>query len=181
MARPQQRELARNEKVPALSPDATETRLTGEPEPEESGRTGGIPEDNLPGHHPDEEQDKPDGDAFLRKLQGEGRPKKAPAKKASKQATARKTTAKKASAPVKKAGSPVERAPVPAALSELPSGQATTERRPEAASTSETSTTTRPAGIDVKDVRDVALKLAFWPVTVGVWAGKQVVRRLQER
>ena len=34
---------------------------------------------------------------------------------------------------------------------------------------------------DAADVRDVALKLVFWPVTVSVWAGKQVLRRLQNR
>lgn len=27
-----------------------------------------LPEDNTPGHHPDHEQDKPSGDAFLQKL-----------------------------------------------------------------------------------------------------------------
>ena len=171
MARPQQRELARNEKVPALSPDASETELTGQSDLDERGRTGPVPADNLPGHHPKDEQDKPDGDAFLRKLQGEDRPRKAPAKKAGtkKKAPARKTTAKKASAPVQKVGSPVAAetpAPAPAPVQAAPVANATP----------------RPAGgIDPADVRDLALRLAFWPVTVGVWAGKQVLRRLQER
>ena len=179
MARPQQRELARNEKVPALSPDASETELSGQPDFDERGRTGPVPEDNLPGHHREEEQDKPDGDAFLRKLQGEDRPKKAAAKKTkTKTAAARKTTAKKAAAPVKKAGS----APIPEALSDLPSGAAKTTRTPEATTSPRATTTTSAAGgVDLRDVRDVAVKLAFWPVTVGVWAGKQVLRRRQER
>jgi len=182
MATPQQRELARNEKVPALSPDASETELGGQPDVDDRGRTGPVPEDNLPGHHPEEEQDKPDGDAFLRKLQGEDRPKQAAAKKTktkTKKAAAKKTTAKKASAPVKKVGS----APIPEALSDLPSGAAKTARTPEAATSPRATTTTTSAagGVDLRDVRDVAVKLTFWPVTVGVWAGKQVLRRLQDR
>ena len=189
MARPQQRELARNEKVPGLSPDASETELGGQPDLDERGRTGPVPTDNLPGHHPDEEQDKPDGAAFLAKLQGEGRPrKKAAGKKAAaakKSAAAKKApVAKKASAPVKKVGSPVEaepaEAPIPAALADLPSGAATTTRTPAAAASPQASTTST-GGVDLNDVRDVAVKLVFWPVTVGLWAGKQVWRRLQQR
>lgn len=34
----------------------------------ENGDLGPIPEDQLPGHHPTVEQDKPSGDAFLQKL-----------------------------------------------------------------------------------------------------------------
>ena len=199
MARPQQRELARNEKVPGLSPDASESELSGRPDLDDKGETGPIPSDNLPGHHPADEQDKPDGAAFLAKLQGEGRPrKKAAAKKtpaakqtsAAKQTAAAKSkaaskkapTAKKASAPVKKVGSPVEAAPspVPAAPADLPSGAAVTTRTPVAAASPQASTTS-VNGLDLNDVRDVAVKLVFWPVTVGVWAGKQVWRRLQER
>jgi hypothetical protein len=30
--------------------------------------TGPVPEDNVPGHHPDHEQDKPSGADFVRKL-----------------------------------------------------------------------------------------------------------------
>lgn len=196
MARPQQRELARNEKVPGLSPDASESELSGQPDLDDKGRTGTIPEDNLPGHHPEEEQDKPDGAEFLAKMQGRGRAKKAAGKKAApvkpvkKAATAKKTApaAKKAAAPVKKVGSPVtaaaaspEPAPIPAALADLPSGAATTTRTPAAASSPQASTTSASGGLDLDDVRDVGLKLVFWPVTVGVWAGKQVLRRLQNR
>ena len=195
MARPQQRELARNEKVPGLSPDASESELSGQPDLDDKGRTGTIPEDNLPGHHPEEEQDKPDGAEFLAKMQGRGRAKKAAGKKAapvkavSKAATAKKTApaAKKAAAPVKKVGSPVEAqqtsapAPIPAALADLPSGAATTTRTPAAASSPRASTVSGRGGLDLNDVRDVGLKLVFWPVTVSVWAGKQVLRRLQNR
>jgi hypothetical protein len=181
MARPQQRELARNEKVPALSPDATETQLTGEPEPDESGRTGAVPEENLPGHHPEEEQDKPEGEAFLRKLQGEDRPRKKAAGK-KKSAAKRAPTAKKVSAPVKKAAPEPEPAPIPAELSSLPSGQAETVRVPDPVATTQASTTIRPSGgLDVRDVAEVGVKLVFWPVTVGRWAGRQVLRRLQSR
>lgn len=36
--------------------------------PGESGPTGPVPEDNQPGHHPEREQDRPDLDAFARRL-----------------------------------------------------------------------------------------------------------------
>ena len=32
-----------------------------------------VPEDNRPGHHPDHEQDKPSGDAFVRKVREHAR------------------------------------------------------------------------------------------------------------
>jgi hypothetical protein len=178
MARPQQRELARNEKVPGLSPDASETELGGQPELDDRGPTGPVPADNIPGHHPEEEQDKPDGAAFLAKMQGQDRPRKKSAS-AKKAATAKKArspqkapVAKKASAPVKKVGSPVEAAPTTPPAPAAPVAAA--PARPAQSST-------QPAGgIDLADVRDVAVKLAFWPITVGVWAGKQDWRRLQE-
>ncbi len=68
MAKPQQAELRRSGKVPALDPDATETRLTGEDRPGTTGKTGPVPEEQRPGHHPDEEQDKPDLDKFAARL-----------------------------------------------------------------------------------------------------------------
>ena len=68
MANPQQPELARSRKTPALSPDATEGVLTAQGEPKVDAGTGPIPADNLPGHHPEHEQDKPDGDAFVAKV-----------------------------------------------------------------------------------------------------------------
>lgn len=68
MANPQQPELARSRRTPALDPDATEAVLTGQDLPAVDGPRGPIPVDNLPGHHPEHEQDKPDGDAFLAKM-----------------------------------------------------------------------------------------------------------------
>ena len=68
MAKPQQAELRRSGKVPALDPDATESRLEAHDRPGSSGPQGPIPEDQRPGHHPDEEQDKPDMDAFAERL-----------------------------------------------------------------------------------------------------------------
>lgn len=69
MANPQQPELARSRRTPALSPDATEAVLSAQGEPRVDGGTGGpIPVDNLPGHHPEHEQDKPSGDAFVAKV-----------------------------------------------------------------------------------------------------------------
>lgn len=68
MSSPQQPELARSRKVASLAPDAAETLLEGQRNPGVAGRIGDIPEDNLPGHHPDVEQDKPDPDRFLAKM-----------------------------------------------------------------------------------------------------------------
>ena len=59
MANPQQPELARSRKVPALDPDASETVLSAPGAASVDRPAGPVPEDNLPGHHPDHEQDKP--------------------------------------------------------------------------------------------------------------------------
>lgn len=70
MPNPQQPELRRSERVPALDPDATEAKLSAERrnrrKPTEP-RTP-VPGDQQPGHHPDEDQDKPDMDAFAERL-----------------------------------------------------------------------------------------------------------------
>jgi hypothetical protein len=69
MANPQQPELARSRRTPALAPDAAETVLSAEQRPTGGrGEAGPIPEDNLPGHHPEHEQDKPDPEKFLAKM-----------------------------------------------------------------------------------------------------------------
>ncbi|HEX4901437.1 MAG TPA: hypothetical protein VFV42_01415 [Acidimicrobiales bacterium] len=68
MANPQQPELRRSGKVAALDPDATATDLTGHQRPGTKGRTGTVPEDQRPGHHPEDEQDKPDLDKFAERL-----------------------------------------------------------------------------------------------------------------
>lgn len=68
MAKPQQPELARSGRG-AVDPHAVKEQLTapttggGETDP-----GGPIPEDNLPGHHPEHDQDKPSGDAFVAKV-----------------------------------------------------------------------------------------------------------------
>jgi hypothetical protein len=58
MTKPQQPEIARSGRG-EVDPNAVKTRHD-EDLPSGSGNTGPIPEDNLPGHHPDKEQDKPD-------------------------------------------------------------------------------------------------------------------------
>ena len=68
MANPQQPELRRSGKVAALDPDATETDLTAHQRPSPKGGTGKVPEDQRPGHHPEDEQDKPDLDKFAERL-----------------------------------------------------------------------------------------------------------------
>jgi hypothetical protein len=68
MANPQQPELARSRKTPALDPDATEAVLSAEGVPVEDRARGPVPVDNQPGHHPPVEQDKPDADRFIAKV-----------------------------------------------------------------------------------------------------------------
>lgn len=69
MAKPQQPELRRSGNVAALDPDATESDLQAHDRPKaKGGKRGPIPEEQQPGHHPDEEQDKPDLDKFAERL-----------------------------------------------------------------------------------------------------------------
>jgi hypothetical protein len=68
MANPQQPELARSRKTPALDPDATEAALSAEGAPVEDRARGPVPVDNQHGHHPPVEQDKPDADRFIAKV-----------------------------------------------------------------------------------------------------------------
>jgi hypothetical protein len=58
--RPQQPEAARSERDRIIPQSWTE-RAEGEGTPEEKGREGPVPEANEPGHHPDREQDQPEG------------------------------------------------------------------------------------------------------------------------
>src|SRR5205085_2427338 len=107
MARPQQPELARSAKTD-LDPDHVETGLQGQPRPATGGETGPVPPDNQPGHHPEQEQDKPDPDAFAAKLGTDPkapsatsarkppRPKTTPSKATPAKATPRKATPRKA-------------------------------------------------------------------------------------
>src|SRR5215210_3307261 len=68
MANPQQPELARSRRTPALDPDATEAVLSAEGAPVEDRARGPVPVDNQPGHHPAAEQDKPDAERFVAKV-----------------------------------------------------------------------------------------------------------------
>lgn len=68
MAKPQQPELRRSGMVPDLDPDATETVLSAQDEPKTSRARKKVPEEQQPGHHPDEEQDKPDMEKFAERL-----------------------------------------------------------------------------------------------------------------
>ena len=68
MVKPQQPELRRSD-LGATSDDSTKVRLTAPSVPSVDGGVGGpIPEDNLPGHHPEQEQDKPSGRDFVAKM-----------------------------------------------------------------------------------------------------------------
>src|SRR4051794_36959872 len=67
MVKPQQPELRRSDRG-ATSDDAAKPRLSAPSTPGVDAPGGrGVPEDNLPGHHPDHEQDKPSGRDFAAK------------------------------------------------------------------------------------------------------------------
>jgi hypothetical protein len=68
MSNPQQPELARSRKTPSQDQDAVAAVVEGRKLPGSGGPGGPVPEDNQPGHHPTEEQDKPDLDAFAERL-----------------------------------------------------------------------------------------------------------------
>lgn len=68
MSNPQQPELARSRKTPAQDQDAVAAVIEGQREPEADAPRGPVPPENQPGHHPAEEQDKPDLNAFAEKL-----------------------------------------------------------------------------------------------------------------
>lgn len=68
MSNPQQPEIARSRKTPAQDPDSVAGVLEGQDQPGVGGPAGPVPADNQPGHHPPEEQDKPDLDAFAARL-----------------------------------------------------------------------------------------------------------------
>jgi hypothetical protein len=68
MSNPQQPELARSRKTPAQDPDSVAGVVEGERQPGADAPRGPVPPDNQAGHHPAEEQDKPDLDAFAERL-----------------------------------------------------------------------------------------------------------------
>jgi hypothetical protein len=68
MSKPQQPELARSGRG-ATDPHAVKTELTAPSQGGGERELGGpVPSGNLPGHHPENEQDKPDGTAFVEKM-----------------------------------------------------------------------------------------------------------------
>jgi hypothetical protein len=68
MSNPQQPELARSRKTPAQDPDSAAAVIEGQSQPGADAPRGPVPPENQPGHHPAEEQDKPDLDAFAARL-----------------------------------------------------------------------------------------------------------------
>jgi hypothetical protein len=68
MPNPQQPELARSRKTPALDEDAAPGVLEGQQGLGSDAPRGPVPPENQPGHHPAEEQDKPPIDKFAAKL-----------------------------------------------------------------------------------------------------------------
>lgn len=66
MAKPQSPELRRSGRTPDLDPDNVGTRLAASGTPSTGGRSGPVPPDNQPGHHPDHDQDRPDPREFAR-------------------------------------------------------------------------------------------------------------------
>src|SRR5688572_23991652 len=67
MVKPQQPELRRSDRG-ATSDDATKERLSAPGIPGVDDAGGPVPEANLPGHHPAQEQDKPSGRDFVAKM-----------------------------------------------------------------------------------------------------------------
>jgi hypothetical protein len=75
MGNPQQPELARSRKTPAQDQDSVATVVDGQQSLDATAPRGPVPQENQPGHHPPEEQDKPDLDAFAQRfgiVEGEG-------------------------------------------------------------------------------------------------------------
>lgn len=68
MSNPQQPELARSRKTPAQDQDAVAGVLDGQRDVTADAPRGPVPPENQPGHHPSEDQDKPDLSAFAEKL-----------------------------------------------------------------------------------------------------------------
>jgi translation initiation factor IF-2 len=128
MSRPQQPELARSAKTD-LDPDHVETGLQGQKKPVSGGETGPVPSENQPGHHPPEEQDKPDLDAFAARL---GTDPKSPA------ATAARKPPRPKAAPAKPATAR-KKSPAPP-----PKVEATPAKRPAAAPTAQPASAPSP-------------------------------------
>ena len=68
MSNPQQPELARSRKTPAQDPDASAAVVEGQQQLGTDAPRGPVPPENQPGHRPEQEQDKPDLNAFADRL-----------------------------------------------------------------------------------------------------------------
>lgn len=68
MSNPQQPELARSRKTPAQDQDAVAAVVEGQRGTGADAPRGPVPPENQPGHHPEQEQDKPDLNAFAERL-----------------------------------------------------------------------------------------------------------------
>ncbi len=68
MANPQQPELARSRKTPAQDQDSVAGVVEGQRDVGATAPRGPVPPENQPGNHPEQEQDKPDLDAFAAKF-----------------------------------------------------------------------------------------------------------------
>lgn len=68
MSTPQQPEIGRSRRTPSQDPDSAAAVLEGSPRLADEGSGGPVPPENRPGHHPAEEQDEPDLDAFAERL-----------------------------------------------------------------------------------------------------------------
>jgi hypothetical protein len=71
MPKPQQPELRRSD-YGATSDNSAKIKASVQEQTSAEGRGGPVPEDNLPGHHPEHEQDKPDLDAFVKRARQGG-------------------------------------------------------------------------------------------------------------
>ena len=70
MSKPQQPELGRSGHTPVVDGQHAREVIEGEGQPGDEGSLGPVPEDNRPGHHPDQEQDQPDLEQFRSRFGG---------------------------------------------------------------------------------------------------------------
>lgn len=182
MPTPQQPELRRSGDN-AVRPGGPDDKVAAPSKPEVGGETGPVPADNLPGHHPAEEQDKPDPDEFVARAKEQTKKKKAPATKA----PARKAPASKAPPTTTPPSSaPVAGAPRGAAGARKPSDEAAAPRATKSAVAAEATTGARPGDASpppcggthpLVTVAALPWKVATIPVRVAIGvAGK--LRRL---
>lgn len=68
MAKPQQPELRRSERIPAIDPDASEAVLSAQSTPATTDPAAPVPEEQRPGHDPAHDEDKPVMDAMAERL-----------------------------------------------------------------------------------------------------------------